>query len=230
MPVRFYESYNGYWVSTADRKVRRFLWDNTMIAGSHFDVFVAQTMGAGRGTVEGRVTFDGLASGAEVAGVWMYDRERWFWRMTFRDAEGKQYVFITFKTPRGPLPLDTYRTSAFGVVYDDKGVVGYVRWRITLKEVSRLYKTIRPFENEWANRLYRMGLMYPTIMGLGTFFAAVTGPIELARAIFNYGVTFYGGELSSDLAPVDPIAPWPHEIELSNEAIVPLETSWERPI
>lgn len=217
MAASFVENYNGYWVCAADRKPRNFSWQNTMIADSQAAIFLAQTLGVGRGRVEVKLTFEGLVKDAAGEGIWIYDRDRWFWRISFKDAAGEDYVFITLKEPRGPLPLASFRTSVFGAIYQGTTVVGHVRWRITMKEVSRLYKTIRPFESELLNRIYRMGLMYPTILGAGTAYSALTWASGLVRSVATYGFTFYGGEISSDVAASDYMMPYPFEEDLSND-------------
>ena len=217
MSASFVESYNGYWVCAADRKPRNFSWQNTMIADSQAAIFLAQTLGVGRGRVEVKLTFEGLVKDARGEGIWIYDRDRWFWRISFKDAAGKDYVFITLKEPRGPLPLASFRTSVFGAVYQGSTVVGHVRWRITMKEVSRLYKTIRPFESELLNRVYRMALMYPTILGAGSAYSALTWASGLVRSVATYGLSFYAGEVSSDVADSDYMMPYPFEADLSND-------------
>jgi hypothetical protein len=229
MTATFTEIYNGYWVSGADRKPRNFLWENTMIADSNMAIFIAQTVGAGRGQVKVKLTFDGLIENAEGEGIWMYDRDRWFWRMTFKDQNGKEYVFITFKEPRGPVPYDSFRTSVFGVLYDRTSIVGYVRWRITFKEVSRLYKTIKPFKSEIANILYRTGLMYPTILGAGAAYSVVSWGSEFVKSILTYGFTFYMGEISSEFANSDYMMPYPFEEGLTNDLNIQLAWAWQNP-
>ncbi|MGK3985876.1 hypothetical protein WME99_22705 [Sorangium sp. So ce136] len=225
------ENYNGYWVSTTDRRVRNFFWENTMIAESHRAILVAQTLGAGRGRVKVKLTFDGLVENADGEGIWIYDRDRWFWRITFEDAKGTPYVFVTFKEPRGPVPYLSYRTSVFGVLYAENEVVGHVRWQITLKEVSRLYKTIRPFQSESLNKLYRLALMYPLVVGAGSAYSVVTWAAELAWAVGSYAFTLYAGELiSSDLASADYLMPYPHEVGLSNDVDVDLVEGWVPPV
>lgn len=227
----FVENYNGYWVSTDDRRVRNFFWENTMIAESQRDILVAQTLGVGRGRVKVKLTFEGLVEDAEGEGIWIYDRDRWFWRITFKDTSGKPYVFITFKEPRGPVAYHSFRQSVFGALYDEKGIVGNVRWRITLKEVSRLYKTIRPFRSEALNRLYRLTVMYPIIIGAGSTYSLITWAAGHARAVLSYAFTLYGGELvSSDLASPDYLMPYPHEVSLSNDADIALAEGWSRPV
>ncbi|MDC0672372.1 hypothetical protein [Nannocystis radixulma] len=230
MPASFLEIYNGYWVSCADRRPRNFLWENTMVADDFGELFVAQTMGAGRGRVTVKLSFEGLVSDAPGEGVWIYDRERWFWRMTFKDEAGKEYVLITFKEPRGPLPASTYRTSAFGVLYDETSIVGFVRWRVTYKEVSRLFKTIRPFESELKNRLLRTLVLYPALLLNGTVYSVLTWSSQLVRAMFTYGFTLYGGEITSDLADSDYVMPYPHELGLSNDCWVPSNRHWREPV
>lgn len=231
MTASFVENYNGYWVSTADRRVRSFFWQNTMIADSQRDILVAQTLGAGRGKVKVRLTFEGLVEDAEGEGVWIYDSDRWFWRMTFEDANGKPYVFITFKEPRGPVPYYSYRTSVFGMLYSETSIVGVVRWQITMKEVSRLYKTIRPFRSETLNRLYRLALMYPIIVGAGSAYSLVAWTGGLVKAVAGYAFTLYAGELlSSDIASPAYLMPYPHEVGLSNDVDIALATDWSPPV
>ena len=231
MAATFVENYNGYWVSTADRRVRNFFWQNTMIAESQRDILVAQTLGAGRGRVKVKLTFEGLVEDAEGEGIWIYDRDRWLWRITFKDASGKQYVFITFKEPRGPVPYDSYRQSVFGALYDEKGIVGNIRWRITMKEVSRLYKTINPFRSPTLNRLYRLAVMYPIILGAGSTYSFVSWATGRARSVLSYAFTLYAGELlSSDIALSDYLMPYPHEVSLSNDVDIELAEGWDNPV
>lgn len=230
MAATFRENYNGYWVSCADRQPRNFFWENTMIADTFAAVFIAQTMGSGRGQVKVKLTFAGLVENAEGEGVWCYDRDRWFWRMTFKDAAGKEYVFITFKEPRFQIPYSSCRTSVFGVLYDADSIVGYVRWRITFKEVSRLYKTIRPFASETSNRLFRTLVMYPAILFNATAYSVASWSVGTLRSILSYGFTFYAGEISSDFADSDYLMPYPHEEGLSNDRDTLLKHEWARPV
>ncbi|HWU89012.1 MAG TPA: hypothetical protein VN253_17220 [Kofleriaceae bacterium] len=218
-------------MSTSDRKARNFFWENTMIAACQRDILVAQTLGAGRGRVKVKLTFEGLVKNAEGEGIWIYDRDRWLWRITFKDTSGKPYVFITFKEPRGPLPYHSFRQSVFGAVYDEKGIVGNVHWRITLKEVSRLYKTISPFRREALNRLYRLAVMYPIIVGAGSAYSFITWATGRAWSVLSYAFTLYAGELiSSDLAPSDYLMPYPHEVSLSNDVDIELIEGWSSPV
>lgn len=66
MAASFVENYHGYWVSTAGRQVRNFFWGNTMFVESQRDILVAQTLGAGRGRVKVKLTFDDI----ELAESW----------------------------------------------------------------------------------------------------------------------------------------------------------------
>ncbi len=52
-----------------------------------------------------------------------------------------------------------------------------------MKEISRLYKSIRPFDSELLNRVYRTTLVYPTILGAGTAYSALTWASGLVRSI-----------------------------------------------
>ncbi len=230
MTAQFVEVYNGYWVSAKDRKVRNFLWENTMEAENHFAIFIAQTMGAGRGTIKVKLTFDGFVKNVEGEGIWTYDRDKWFWRMTFKDHEGKDYVFITFKEPRGPLSYSTFRTSVFGVIYSEESIVGYVRWRITLKEVSKLYKTIKPFKSKFCNLLYRTCLMYPVMLIFGSLNLIVSAIAELIRSGFVFAWSFYMGEITSDFTASDFQLPYPLEIGLSNDAFIKMNEDWDPPV
>ena len=231
MAASFVENYNGYWVAAKDREVRNFFWRNEMIADNHLEILVAQTLGAGRGRVQVKLTLEGLVENADGEGIWVYDRDRWFWRIAFQDAQGRPLVLVTFKEPRGPRPFLSYRTSTFGIVYSEDGIVGYVRWRITMKEVSRLYKTIDPFSSKLLNKLYRLGVVYPTMLGAGTAYSAASWMWEAIRSVASYGFTLYAGELiSSDMAASDYLMPYPHEVGLTNDADIPLKTEWDQPV
>ncbi|MEZ4315184.1 MAG: hypothetical protein R3F14_44785 [Polyangiaceae bacterium] len=168
---------------------------------------------------------------ADGEGMWIYDRDRWFWRMTFKDKSGADLVFITFKEPRGPVPFASYRTSVFGMIYSEGAIVGVVRWQITMKEVARLYQTIRPFKKDALNKLYRLAVMYPILLGAGSTYSFVTWAAGRARAVASYAFTLYGGELlTPDIASADYLMPYPHEVGLSNDVDIPLAEKWERPV
>ncbi len=197
LPASFLKIYNGYWVSCADRRrgisCGRIRWSPTISASSSSP----RRWGAERAGSPSKLSFEGLPVGdAPGEGVWIYDRERWFWRAAFKDEAGKEYVLITFRSRAGPCPASTYRTSAFGVLYDETSiVVAFVRWRVTYKEVSRLFKTIRPFESELKNRLLRTLVLYPALLLNGTVYSVVTWSSQLVRAMFTYSFTLYGGEI-----------------------------------
>lgn len=231
MAVRCTERCNGYWVSTADRQVRSFSWEDTLIADNHRQMFAAQALGIGRGRLEARLSFEGLVDQARGEGVWIYDPRRWLWRITFRGADEKPYVFITFKEPRGPLPYDSYRTSVFGAIYDETSIVGYVRWRVSFKEAARLYQDMQPTGNRLLDRLYRMALVYPTMFGAAGLSSVASWAWESLRAAAAYGYTLYMSELiSPDVAPSDALMPYPHQLGISSDPDLELMQGWKNPV